>query len=182
MVRIASSRTPRHQGRTRDSPTQIRVGRESRESSRIPPVPPHSRTFAQFASSPPPECRGTPFGSNPCLSVFIRGEETAKPWAPAAKKLRRHKNRPTVVLTYRHTILPSYRRADSPTCRLAAVPTHPSPQSQWNTSVMSAHHSSGPRDCSGCWQGLQSSHHFWVVGSAAIRAMSAAKSVPVYSK
>ncbi len=55
-------------------------------------------------------------------------------------------------------------------------------QSAWNTSSIPAHHSSGVRFFSGCWQGLQRAHHFWVVGSAAIFAVSAAKSLPVYSK
>jgi hypothetical protein len=47
---------------------------------------------------------------------------------------------------------------------------------------MFAHHSSGARFARGFWQGLQTAHHFCVVGSAAILAMSAAKSLPVYSK
>ena len=34
----------------------------------------------------------------------------------------------------------------------------------------------------GFWQGLQQDHQRWVVGSAAMFAMSAAKSAPVYSK
>ena len=52
----------------------------------------------------------------------------------------------------------------------------PRRQSQWNTSSMPAHHSPSARESRGRWQGLQSFHHSWVIGSAAIFAMSASKS------
>jgi len=55
-------------------------------------------------------------------------------------------------------------------------------QSAWNTSSMLAHHSPEARFSSGFWQGMHTDHQRWVVGSAAIFAMSAAKSPPVYSK
>lgn len=55
-------------------------------------------------------------------------------------------------------------------------------QSRWKTSSIGLHHSSGARCLRGFWQGLQQSHHFWVAGSAAIFAMSAAKSSLMYSK
>ncbi len=43
-------------------------------------------------------------------------------------------------------------------------------------------HSPSRRLASGTWHGLQTSHHFCVVGSAAIFAMSPAKSFPTYSR
>ena len=55
-------------------------------------------------------------------------------------------------------------------------------QSQWNTSSMSAHHSPSALSARGSWQGTQTSHHFCVIGSAAIFSMSAVKSLPVYSR
>ena len=51
-------------------------------------------------------------------------------------------------------------------------------QSVWKTSSMPAHHSPSARLLSGSWHGLQQAHHFCVVGSAAILAMSASKSAP----
>ena len=54
-------------------------------------------------------------------------------------------------------------------------------QSWWNTSSIAAHHSPSLRVASGSWHGMQKDHQRCVVGSAAILAMSAAKSVPWYS-
>jgi hypothetical protein len=51
-------------------------------------------------------------------------------------------------------------------------------QSWWNTSGIIAHHSPSSRVSNGSWQGEHSAHHSRVFESAAIRAMSAAKSAP----
>jgi hypothetical protein len=46
-------------------------------------------------------------------------------------------------------------------------------QSVWKTSSVSAHQPSGGMSFKVCWMGMQSFHHLWVAGSAAILAMSA---------
>ena len=55
-------------------------------------------------------------------------------------------------------------------------------QSTWKTSSAAAHHSPSGRSGSGSCMGSVSFHHSCVLGSAAIAAMSAAKSLPTYSK
>lgn len=55
-------------------------------------------------------------------------------------------------------------------------------QSTWKTSSAAAHHSPSGRSGSGSCIGSVSCHHSCVLGSAAIAAMSAAKSPPTYSK
>ncbi len=55
-------------------------------------------------------------------------------------------------------------------------------QSAWKTSSISAHHSPGLRVGRGSCMGSMMAHHSCVFGSAAIFAMSAAKSLPMYSK
>lgn len=57
-----------------------------------------------------------------------------------------------------------------------------SAQSTWKTSSAAAHHSPSGRSGSGSCMGSVSFHHSCVLGSAAIAAMSAAKSLPTYSK
>jgi len=65
-------------------------------------------------------------------------------------------------------------------CRIVLV--RDCSQSTWNTSCMSAHHSPSARVAIGCCMGFMIAHHSWVVGSAAIFAISASKSSPTYSK
>lgn len=55
-------------------------------------------------------------------------------------------------------------------------------QSMWNTGSIIAQCSPSARLASGTWHGLQNVHQRCVSGSAAMCAMSAAKSVPWYSQ